>query len=46
MPPTQTMVEWMRLSVDRAKFNQLRERGVVLEATEELVWRVPAISKV
>ena len=46
MPLARTMVEWMRSFVDRAKFDQLRERGVILEAPEELWWRVLAGSKV
>ena len=46
MPPTRTMAEWTRSSIDRAKFDQLRERGVIPEATEELRWRVPVRSKV
>ena len=46
MPPTRTMVEWMRLSVDWDEFDQLRERGVISEAIEELGWRVPARSEV
>ena len=40
------MAEWTRSSVDRAEFDQLRERGVILEAIEELGWRVPVRSKV
>ena len=39
-PPARTMVEWTRSSVDRAEFDQLPKRGVILEATEELGWRV------
>ena len=46
MPPARTMAEWMRSSVDRAEFDQLRERGVIPEAIEELEWRVPARSEV
>jgi hypothetical protein len=30
------MVEWMRSFVDQAELDQLQERGVILEATEEL----------
>ena len=40
------MGEWSRSSVDRAEFDQLRERRVILEATEELGWRVPTRSEV
>ena len=40
------MAEWTRLSVDRAEFDQLQERGVIPEAAEELGWRVPARSEV
>jgi len=40
------MVEWSRSSVDRAEFDQLRERGVIPEAAEELRWRVPMRSEV
>ena len=40
------MEEWTRSSVDRAEFDQLRERGVILEAIEELGWRVPMRSEV
>ena len=46
MPPTRTMVEWTRSSVDRAEFDKLRERGVISETTEELGWRVPMRSEV
>ena len=40
------MAEWTRLSMDRAEFDQLRERGMILEVAEELRWRVPMRSKV
>jgi hypothetical protein len=30
------MVEWTRSFVDRAELDQLRERGVIPKATEEL----------
>ena len=46
MPLDRTLVEWTRSSIDRAEFDQLQERVVILEATEELGWRVPVRSKV
>ena len=46
MPPARTMAEWTRLFVDRAEFDHLRERGVILEAAEELGWRVLVRSEV
>ena len=46
MPPASTIVEWMRSSIDRAEFDQLRERGVIPEAAKQLGWRVPARSEV
>ena len=46
MPPARTMAEWTRSSVNWAEFNQLRERGVILDAIEELGRRVPVRSEV
>ena len=40
------MAEWTRSSIDRAEFDQLRERRVIPEATEELGWGVLARSEV
>ena len=46
MPPARTMAEWTRSSIDQDEFDQLRERGVIPEATKDLGWRVPIRSEV
>jgi hypothetical protein len=40
------MAEWTRSSIDRVEFDQLRERGVIPEATGELGWRILMRSEV